>query len=320
MLPPPPHHVSRWDFRVTSFEARGVSAHGFVVAGDEAAIQGYYDRHFSRPSGGRVDLRAVVPYVLLLFSTTERLYGADHTYPDIGPETELLVLTFARDASRGQAFVMVAPYLAVDNPLALVQGREVFGLAKDMGYFTFSPGGLGPAASDRLAVEVLGVERINPGAPSVFCRQPLLEVRRATVATAHRGGAGEGPGGSVGGLHAGARSLARLVGELVQNVALLPSIFAAGWSRTFRVVVLKQFHDVADSLQACYQGIIGADTTLTHLDGFGLLTSRHELVVQDLATHPLGRDLGLRGRRPVELSFWWRYDFTQRAKVLWEAS
>jgi hypothetical protein len=311
-----PAYVDRWPSRVHAFSARGVSALCFLLRGGTESLQRYYDTSFNRPSRDRVCLRADNAYVLLTFTTTQHLFGLRQTFPDIGRETELALMTLATDVRTDQ-LVLTVPYIFVDNPLALVQGREVFGYPKELG--VFAPAVVPADADvDSIRLVVQGVERLGPEAH--FEARPLLEVVRGDAvepallrSMADLGAALAQPADDL-------QALGGFLHDRLEDAELVRRSLGLLAARTFAVLSLKQFHDVAGGEFACYQSIVSSAMHLTAVNGLRHLDSHFDVTVNDLASHPIGHDLGLEVTTRAALSFRMDYDFDVTAQTVWRAS
>jgi hypothetical protein len=306
-------YVDRWDYRVSAFEAKGVAVHCFLVEGDQHRIGSYLQRTFGDPSGGQVTLEPVGSSVLVLLTSTDHLRGVGGTFPDIGHELALAFMIVARDVNDGGSLVLVAPYLFVDNPLALIQGREVFGFPKDLGFFDLQLGG--GAQLDTLAVDVLGVPTVSGN--EVFARQRLIEIARTGKQLDGLSSLVDRFQSIVGGVQGGLRLLTDYLRDAARNPEVGLAITDIIVRRRATVLNLKQFHEVADSGPACYQAIIACNLELSREGEADVLRDDYTIVVNDLASHPIGRDLGLAGTLHVDLSFTIDLDFVQTATVRW---
>ena len=84
-------------------------------------------------------------------------------------------------------------------------------------------------------------------------------------------------------------------------------------------LLLQQFRDCADPSVACYQAVVEVRQTVTGLERGGPLPGDWSISFADTDTHPLCRDMGLRGRCRAEWAFWLDYGFrTDPKSVLWE--
>jgi hypothetical protein len=102
--------------------------------------------------------------------------------------------------------------------------------------------------------------------------------------------------------------------ELVKN------LYASLKEGLVPMFFLRQFRDVADPERACYQAIVEAACDITDWHGGGLL-DEHVLTINDTASHPLRRDLGLPGGAiETGFGFWCDFDFVVGlGKELWRA-
>jgi hypothetical protein len=84
-------------------------------------------------------------------------------------------------------------------------------------------------------------------------------------------------------------------------------------------VFLKQFRDIVNPDNACYQAVVEADARIDRFSGW-LLPGRYRLRVNDLDGVPLSADLGLTGTQEPLFSYWLNVDMTLgNGKVIWQA-
>jgi len=77
------------------------------------------------------------------------------------------------------------------------------------------------------------------------------------------------------------------------------------------LVFLKQFRDVGNSREACYQSLIEAPVTLESFKGGGLLTGDYDVTIHPYASHPIAQELGLAsGPQRASLAYWANFDFS----------
>jgi hypothetical protein len=283
-------YVERWHSDVSWFTGTDVAIRGFLFKGNKAAIQALCDRTFNTPSGHCVDVRAASPFVLFALTTTEKLVGDNPSYPDIGREMELSVSVFVNEVKQGLGLMQYSPYVVVDTSLALVDGREVIGIPKEMGVFRPTLDAVNPAST---VVDVYGAHRF--GTDQAFTLRPLIEVNRVDDDT-------------------------NLLETLADKLDIFTHMFddvGVAFQAVDRLVVqrrspivaLKQFRDVSRSDHACFQSMVTGSFELANFHDFSPLPGSYELIIHDLESHPLQRDLGLTSREHSELSFSARYDF-----------
>jgi hypothetical protein len=189
-----------------------------------------------------------------------------------------------------ERFVMACPYVFVDNPMSLLNGREEFGYAKAMARFE-PPDGLankvemtafgGDFAANNQAGwnQLLQVEQVGALGPAVPIPIGPAEAIAAAIAEALAGA-----------LAAGADAI-REVGEFVTGLL----------EGEVKQVVLKQFRDVTESTSACYQAVVEVPVQLSNIS-LELSFSEWQVTLTPLDSYPIGEELGVL-TQPTGLSF-----------------
>jgi hypothetical protein len=300
--------------------------YSFVFFVEREPVEDLCRRYLNDPSNGAVDYRPpgdlidLPAVVILTFVRIGRLSSAEPPYDRVGwaSETEATLWVFT-PAFVGPVPVRpawLAPYIFVDLPLAISQGREVYGFPKELGWFHADTDAWQGVPGDGLHADVFGldafgVERFD-GSP--FGQKPLLAVRRkrpyvpGTLGTtwADYGAAlGEVVARSWGGLDVVARLFPRAVEEL--------------WPPTVDSVLLKQFYGADSSDDPCYQAVVEVGAKIADFRGGGWLSGTYELELHDLASHPIATDLGLESGAEAH-GYWFDFDFRMgRGRTVWEA-
>ncbi len=104
-----------------------------------------------------------------------------------------------------------------------------------------------------------------------------------------------------------------LLGEepgLIPAFAHLLKSWVTSDKKTQDVLLLKQFRDLSNGLQACHQDVVRAQATLGKIHGLGL-TGLYDIDIKSLQSHPIVTHLGLHHsngsiRAP---GFWIKVDF-----------
>jgi hypothetical protein len=189
---------------------------------------------------------------------------------------------------RPERLVTWNPFLWVDDPLALLNGRLYFGFPKDLGWMSIE--GDDPARR-RFLLETQVIPVLGP--KSAVLRRPLLSMRRQSAP----------PTARPAGVRRSARmreSLAMLRGaarELSWGDRLkLSSMLWGMRDRGLRLVFFKQMPDAADPHRAVYQGIIEADILIEGAAKHRRLPGRWEVDVHQWGSHRIADALGLEGR------------------------
>lgn len=253
-------------------------------AGDSAAIQNFVDRTLNAAtSPGRY--RILSKYVFLAIMAAEATGSVTPPFCDQGvmAETDIGFWIPVTDTRRAFSVFWYPAYLFVDNWLAVVGGREVWGFPKALATIGISGGDPRDGA---IAVSTLAVKTLQPKA-----RAAVAEIFRLTPGPTVRAG-GE-PVGEERLAVAIARLLAgELFLELVGVMTRLLEADRAGIPGA-PMILLKQVRDAGSATAAGYRSVITADTTITAVLGSPSLKGAHCLTLNDYASQPIAADLGL---------------------------
>jgi hypothetical protein len=206
-------------------------------------------------------------------------------------------------------FAMCIPFIWLDNPMSLADGRELFGYPKAWGWPKF------PAAGDDPQRWKLDAFGLNYQPDALAGRHRLLEVVES-----------DSP---VQGAEADLNSLAELARDaagrlfegtdIVGDFGLAESIISDLLRNRLPNVFLKQFRSVEDGLNACLQQVVQADYTITRLSAKPLLLE-HQLTVHRLDSHPVIDELGLESQA-LGIAYQVEMDFNVGGgRVLWDSA
>ena len=307
-----PRYVDRWEFGASPqpFDAKGVTMYGFAFAGDHDKMQRLCDRYLNEPFDGNVSFQVFGSYLLVTFNRIERLVAQHGPYATCGSisETELAVWIAVRPTGSGAlpVLAMFPSYLFVDNPLAVTQGRELYGFDKEAGRFNefWQPHN----QARRFSLQAQTVEHFSLDPCPHASWMELLSVSGEPAA----------PVSITWRQHD--EAVHHLNQALAQHQMLTPNSMLsdatgamAFWPPHGTQVYLKQFPDAADGSRACYQALISADVTVSAFRGGGFLGGEYTLTVHPCDSHPLFKDLGLAtGARPL-FGYWFDFDFVCEA-------
>lgn len=329
-----PRYVNRWGIRGSPqpFVCKQIAGYHFFVQGQRANLERLCDRFLNEPSDGELIYRPAGNVVLFMFNHAAALSCLDLAYQHMGwsPETEMAVMV-PTVAVRRAGGVEVAdhlawftPYIFVDNPAALIWGRETHGFPKELGWFSFPPT---PAVAHRFTLDAFALRRFSPH--SRMSRLRLLEVERLPESDSN------GPP------HGSLRAAADLLAEawptmahtasairqalateppvVVPGVRLAQSLLADFGRWDLPMVFLRQVYDAANGEYAAYQAIMEAMMQITSFRGAHALKGDYQLRLFPCDSHPLHEDLGIEEVQPVRLAYHVDADATLSAgKTLWE--
>ena len=286
-------------------QLKNAEMYGYFVRGDLAKLQATLDGTLNQVAGRRMRFKAISPYVLLTFTRVNHADSAVAVDQNKGWITEIDIVTWimvgAMDEEGELAHIYYYPaHIFVDDAMALINGRELFGYPKYLCEYEIPAAGAEPL---RCAVSAKGFHPFSP--ETKIAMHPLLEVT-ATEKT---------------GIDTPVHSLFDLIEEAIKLFLSIPDFFnldAAGWDdiisllRNPRIdqIFLKQFPDSA-GLKAVYQAILAAPATIEKIHGGSLLGYEYECVLHAFDSFPLHETLGLQvGPQQAILPYKLYFDFT----------
>ncbi|MBR0829843.1 NAD(P)-binding protein [Bradyrhizobium manausense] len=305
----------------------GVTMWTFLLRGQIDVLTGLCRRFFDIPTGGRVTFSPLSQVVVLMVSKLSNAYFMDA--PDRGRSTEREV-AFAipgkyacYDAGGKMTAAGVAtfmPYLFVDNPVALLTGREVLGYFKQLGEVGL-PGRAG--GREDFYLNVFGAKRMN--AAVEWGEQRLLTIAgrdttpyssRQATSFESTGEAGTILTKSMSTIQSALKSIlsSQLPGSAVLGIGDVRGLLSGSMSQIF----LKQVRAEGSGDAAAYQAVTMAEYKVTNVHSIRP-TQSFDITIHPLESLPIAHELGLSSHmieRGVEVTF----DMTLgTGRLLWQA-
>jgi hypothetical protein len=297
------------------YAAQGVTMYNFVVEADMDRLQAICDQQLNL---GPTTYRPLGPFLCFVAATMGPMAPASPAAwlneKDFG--FWIPVVAGRQDSSGFHALrpAFFIPYLWVDDYLPQQAGREVFGYPKGVGKLINPSSPSDPAAFsiDALVVPEYGA----PGSPGA-------EWQWKRLLTASRRG-----GDPWGNLIREFESIADLGGAVIAamlkafkdhtfpepTLALLYNLFEDLIHLDVPMVYLKQFRDIVDGKNACYQAIVESPNQMTAFNGAGFLPGDWELAIEQFASVKMLDHLGLKTTAPgivtAAFHFWVQMAFT----------
>lgn len=273
---------------------------GMLLEGKLQPIQQMCDNVLNERAkalGSDVRYRPVTQFVLLFMGTWEDLVSVPRVNDGTASENQA---SFWVPLKRGREIngkfqpeydCMFVPYMFVDNPMSLLNGREVYGYQKSMSKFSAPPWN-----SPNLAVQAFG-GLFAPG-------------NRATwtdvVLASSEGAVPVGQEEAMEPIELVTQLVVRLNEERPEESPLNPatavSFVGALLGDEVTQVFLKQFRVAEASQEACYQHILEASVNFEDFQ-VGASPGAWEVVVPSPSSHPIATDLGLTSPQPGKLPF-----------------
>lgn len=262
----------------------------FAVSAERAAIQSLCDTYLNL---GPVTYEPLLPVAVFVAADVRKAHARDRSQ-DLGwmPERDYAFWVPLRAGRRingrfeVERFVWFQPFMWIDNPAAVKDGREVFGLEKCAATLSGPRQSTDPA---RFGVETI-VSDLKRG----------TEARTAPLVRVHavdRSQFGE-PSNEwtssddvVAGL---ARELEKSAREdgWAEDLALLGELLTGDQL----LAALKQFPCLTDAHTACYQAIVETPSRAISPIRGGLIDGTYRLAIKPYASHRVAENLGLTTR------------------------
>ncbi len=295
----------------------------FWLPADGDALHRLCQRYLSAPTNGAWDYVPAMPYVAMLYAEMDVL-STDARDQALGHSRERELSFWAPVVGRRKAgglwtpdhAAWFLPCLYVDNPSALVTGREVYGFPKMWG--RFEPPTI--IQNPEFAVDAWRFETETEEAPPGQDRmQRLAELKRRDPEDALVSAV------TWGNWDVARAEIIRLLRQTDSSVdleTLRELVDLEGIE--IPLVFLKQFRDAADTRRACYQAIIRTNARLDTFHQGGFLEHTYYLELPSHANHPLDKLLGLRTNQQGDvqalMGFWIHVDFVlAHGAEVWKA-
>lgn len=145
----PPQYIERANEQcfLQPYDIKGTNLYGFVLESSLHQLQKLCDKYLNNISSGQVEYRPATNYLILTFGTIDSLASREKPDRDRGyideQEVVIWVLTMVGKQCgpvfKIDRFAWFVPYIFVSNSPALVSGREVYGIPKEIGGFKIPP-------------------------------------------------------------------------------------------------------------------------------------------------------------------------------------
>lgn len=288
---------------------------------DSDRLTALCDRYLTAPSEGQTKYVPLTSHVAVVFADMQATSG-DARDRQVGrlPETEVSfwILTVAMKKVGGvfvpDHLAWFLPFLFVDESNVIATGREVYGFNKQAGQFQK------PSSIQRpeFSLDVLGVKEFKPEAEGRVER--LLDMRQVDHVV------GDDPSST---WRSWENARTAITPEILKTLATDAKNKAAEIAtllvtHQMRLVFLKQFRDVVNTQQACYQAIVEAPLLVQTFRQGGFLAGKFVMSINQLDSHPLAAALGLHlenGEQPSAFGLWMKLDFMLGEGVeIWKAA
>ncbi len=283
------------------------SLYGFFIKGDIQKLQTTVDECLNRISNNSPTYKVLSPYVLASYTKVAKAYSEypedreKGWLPEVDIVTWITVGEFTeKNGKESLSDILVFPhYIFVDNSIALINGRELYGYPKALCQFEIPDD---PTQAEYFSCSVNAFSSFS--ATSEMQWQPLIEMRKTKS-------------GSDNIIHEFAEGLSEFE-HLIRGIpdfwhiaeALLSDVFKLLKTRSLPQIFLKQFPDSA-GVKAVYQALVIANATVEKIRSIRFSGSEYECHVHSVASYPLEQTLGLNnGTQAAILPFHVDFDFS----------
>lgn len=308
------------------FQSIGTTLYAFVLEGDLGKLSQLCKQVFTDPSHGNAEYVPLSRFVMMTVGNIEQIIPAA-PYDKIGysSETQVAFWIFTAAVKRvgkimiAERVAVFVPYIFVNNAFSFACGREVEGYAKSWGWFDFPEQAnhqTPPPPLNNLTLDIWGLKEYNP--TNKVVRTRLLELKQDDSAS------DQPRQTSWGTVEEAFNDLKSLIFDKQDGTIILPglqmaeNLFADLKNHQVPEVFMKQYRDVGNANQACYQAIVEVPTVVKKFAG-GHLPDKYHLKFEEVASHPIGQQLGLKDQQSV-FNFWLKMDFVvEDGRVIWQA-
>jgi Acetoacetate decarboxylase (ADC) len=296
------------------YQFQGASLRSFLVEGDCDRMQSLCDAYLNEPANGRVKYFILSRFALVSVLYVKKLQSVDEPDKNMGcmDQVELSIWLLAVRIWRRRGrwlprLVWFSPYLFLNNPLALVAGREVYGYPKAFARITpTEPDAPGPIAVETLSTAAFGQD-------VHWTSNRLLTIEKV----------GENPAATPRPLQRLSDACEFIVTSMLRSednkvrvpgLDLVFDLFEAFDLTENKLVFLKQFRDVKFPSKACYQAIVESTLDITAFHDGGLMLGDYALTLEQNDAYPIAGDIGLKvGTQPVDLAVFLNMDIRSPA-------
>ncbi|MEM8740793.1 MAG: NAD(P)-binding protein [Pseudomonadota bacterium] len=294
------------------FTFSDVKGWAFFLPGDPAKLAALTDQVFNIPSRNAVPFVPLSHMMMLSFIDIPKASSPYNPEASGAHEQEAALWVFlgrreSPDSDRIVSIGGFTPYLIINNPLGLIEGRNVWGYMKQLGQIGL-PGPDGPGFS----VDVYGVRK-DP------FTSPWDYRRLMTLTRQQEGGTGEAFQDVAGAARLIGAGLADRTKGLKPSWQLAKNLWEDFLHRSMDQIFLKQFRDIAVPERACYQAITTAPAIMHSVSGVSI-TDRYTFDIDDLFNASLVETLGVPARAELDFGLSFTMEFTLgNGTTLWQA-
>ena len=310
------------------FQSIGTTLYAFILEADLEKLRQFCRQVFADPSNGQAEYVPLSRFVMMTVGNIEQIIPSTPPYNQIGYSSEGQVAFWILTAAvKRLGNVMIAerpavfvPYIFVHNAFSFACGREVEGYPKSWGWFDFPDAAnriTPPPPLDNFTLDTWGLKEYKPTAKVERTR--LMEINRGEAVS---GDLRHTPWGTLEEAFSDLKSLLfdsdENGGIILPGLQMAENLFEDMMKHQLPEVFMKQYRDVTNAQEACYQAIVEVPNVVKKFTGLPLF-DKYNFKLEDVASHPMAQQLGLKSQESV-FSFWLKMDFVvEDGRVIWQA-
>ena len=289
------------------FQQQNTHMYGFFVQGQLDKLQACLDRDINAVSNGKYHFKPLSDYVMLTFANIEKCYSSSPQDIGKGWGVEIDVcfwvpvgnIVVKNGKEYLNDFFWYTPYIWVNSPIAMVNGRDLYGYPKTIAqielpehsapdFFKASVNSFKEFSQQTEAQwnEVLSIKNLTPGESPVDKWDDFVDAMEGIFELAD-------------GMQLYRPDINALE-DITQTIKQpqLPQLF------------LKQMPD-NDGVKAAYQALVSAPAVVNSYHGGGLLLGDYQITIPKVDSLPIAEDLGISNSPQASaFSFWLDFGFT----------
>ncbi len=288
------------------FQQQNTRMYGFFVEGELNKLQACIDRDLNAVAAGKYHFKPLSNCVMLTFADIQHCYSSNPQDINKGWGVEVDVCfwvpvgNFVVDngKERLDCVYWYTPYIWVNSPIAMVNGRDIYGYPKTIGQIELPK----PDAPNHFKIavnsfktytketesewnELLNIKNLAPGASLTKRWDNFIDAAK------------------------GIFELAKGEQRVIPDINALEQITTLLTEPQLPQIFLKQIPDNHGN-KAAYQALLSAPAKVNSFEGGGPLLGDYQIVLQDIASIPIAQDLGIKvGAQPSIFNFWMDFGF-----------
>jgi len=297
----------------------------FMIDADWDALKDMCDRYLNL--GGPTVYRPMLPWVIFYCSSVNNRAQKDPIgwcpEKDFGFWIPVVAGHLDGPIFKAERFLTFTPYIYVDNGVALIGGRTMFGFPKEIGVMSMPAQPTDPAV---FTVDTQVVPVYSPDSEVVWRR--LVECSKLKA----------GLWDELKTLWTSGEHFIEAIAEILQQhgPGRIPELTPEAVLQFFKdlqgrnpMVFLKQFPDAVDGTKACYQAIVESPVVVKGSIKGGYMPGEYGITFHEYESHQLVKNMGLKyaskdGNKYLCKSLiqgWSKFDAVVEAgKIIWQTT